>query len=380
MNRDSYLRLRKINKGFLLLHCGSWIQNLLFKLCSKGESFVPMSAEDAERLLSEKHPDVKSSALCENNITSQDVDLQVIVPVYKAEQFLKKCLDSILNQKTKYKFKVVAVNDGSPDRCGEILKEYESDDRIVIYTQENKGHSGARNTALKDIFAKYITFVDSDDEIPEGTIEALMDAAYKYDADIAQGTLDEKTLDGVISHNYKHDLNTNAAKTDIKGFPVAKVYRASLFKDICFPEKYWFEDSNVSMLIIPRAKRLVTIPNLAYYYTTNLGSITHTYYGKPKTIDSFYVTRALLADQQKLMEKGESIDYSINKMFDQIAINWQRSFGLGLEYESAIFVLTCEMFKKRFPNPSAYDAKFTELCKSLTNKDFDVYRRECAFL
>lgn len=382
MKINTFLTLRKINKGLLLLHCGSWIQNLLFKLFSKGESFIPMSADESEKLLSEKHVDVKNSAICENKIVSQDVDLQVVIPVYKAEPFLRKCLDSVLNQKTKYSFKIVAVNDGSPDKSGEILREYESDDRVIVYTQENKGHAGARNTALKEIFAKYITFVDSDDEIPQGAIEAMLNAAFENDADIVQGSMDERTLDGASWHNYVKALNTNASKEDMKGFPCGKVFKAELFRDTCFPEKYWYEDSIVSMLIVPKAKRLVTIPDLVYYYVTNPNSITNSSKGKPKTIDSFYVTRALLADQQKLKENGGEFDYRIEKMFDQIMNNWQRTFLLGLEVESAIFVLTCEMFRKRFPNPSSYsfDSKYANLCKSLMEKDFAVYRRECAFL
>ena len=380
MKINTFLTLRKINKGLLLLHCGSWIQNLLFKLFSRGESFVPMSAEESEEILSKNYADVKSSALCDNKIVSQDIDLQVIIPVYKAEPFLRKCIDSVLNQKTKYSFKIVAVNDGSPDKSGEILSEYESDDRVIVYTQENQGHAGARNTALKEIFAKYITFVDSDDEIPQGSIEALLNAACENDADIVQGSMDEKSLDGVITHNYSHPLNTNASRNEMKGFPCGKVFKSDLFKDICFPEKYWFEDSIISMLIVPRSKSFVTIPDLVYYYTTNPNSVTHTYNGKPKTIDSFYVTRSLFADQQKLVSNGEVLDYNIKRIFDQIANNWHRTFSLGLEVESAIFVLTCDMFNKRFPNPSSYDSKYEDLCKSLINKDFDVYRRECAFL
>lgn len=380
MKINTVLTLRKINKGLLLLHCGSWIQNLLFKIFSRGESLVPMSAEKSEEILSKNYADVKSSALCDNKIISQDIDLQVIIPVYKAEPFLRKCIDSVLNQKTQYSFKIVAVNDGSPDKSGDILKEYESDNRVIVYTQENKGHAGARNTALKEIFAKYITYVDSDDEIPQGSIEAMLDAAFENDADIVQGSMDEKTLDGVISHNYSHPLNTNASRRDMKGFPCGKLFKAELFKDIYFPEKYWFEDSIVSMLIVPRSKRFVTIPDVVYSYTTNPNSVTHTHKGKPKTIDSFYVTRSLLVDQQKLISKGESLDYDIKKMFEQIAINWQRTFALGLEVESAIFVLTCDMFNKRFPNPSSYDSKYEDLCRSLKNKDFAIYRRECAFL
>lgn len=381
MKKSTFLTLRKINKGLLLLHCGSWIPNLLFKHYSKGDSFVPMTSEEAEKLLSEKHPDVRSSAICDNTITSQDTDLQVIIPAYKTENFLKKCIDSVLNQKTKYSFKIVAVNDGSPDRCGEILREYESDDRVIVYTQENRGLSGARNTALKEIFAKYITFVDSDDEMPQGAIEAMLDAAIKYNGDIVQGSYKNVTIEGKNTSKCICKLNTNASQSEMKGFPWGKVYKAEIFKNICFPERYWFEDTNGAMLIVPTAKKLVTIPDIAYNYTTtNPNSITNSFYGNPKSIDSFFVTRAMLADQQKLKEKGVDFYYPIELMFVQIAINWQRTFALGLEYESAIFVLTCELFNKYYPNPTVSNSRYSAIYKSLKEKDFELYRRECAFL
>lgn len=364
----------------LLLHCGSWLRNLLFKFFSIGEAFVPMSIEDAENRLSEKHTDLKSSSICENTIVSQETDLQIIIPVYNTERFLRKCIDSVLNQKTKYSFKVVVVNDGSPDQSAEILREYESDDRVTVYTQENQGFSGARNTGLKSISAKYLSFVDSDDEIPQGAIEALLDAAFANDADIVQGSADTRFLDGKTRREYYHPLNTNAPKSSIRGFAWGKVYKPEVFKNICFPNKYWYEDTIISMLIAPSAKHIVTIPNLVYYYTINPKSITHTQNGNPKTIDSFYVTRSLLADQERIMQNDPSFDYPFEKIFTQIANNWHRTFSLGLVIESAIFILTCEMLNKRFPSPLPLNPKYKELYNSLINKDFYTYRRECAFL
>ena len=88
----------------------------------------------------------------------------------------------------------------------------------------------------------------------------------------------------------------------------------------------------------------------------------------------------MLEDQKKLKDKGIDFYYPVELMLIQISINWQRTFALGLEYESAIFVLTCDLFNKHFPNPSLSDAKCFRLCKSLKDKDFDIYRRECAFL
>lgn len=108
-------------------------------------------------------------------------------------------MDSIINQQTKYRFLVIAVNDGSPDGSREILRKYERLANVIIIDQENKGLSDARNSGLKHIRAKYVSFVDSDDKMMPGAIEAMMDAAVKYEADIVEGS--HKTF----YNNEEHD-------------------------------------------------------------------------------------------------------------------------------------------------------------------------------
>ncbi len=340
---------------------------------------MPMSSEEAETFLNGRHADAHNTAICENEISSQEIDLMIIVPIYGVEDTLERCIDSILNQKTKYNFKIVAVNDGSPDRCGEILKKYESNDKVIVHTQENQGHAGARNTGLKNMFAKYVAFVDSDDDIPEDHVELMLDAAFKHDADVVEGCMIKRTLDGKLYGGYRHEYDANASKVDLKGFPCGKLFRAELFRYVHFPF-YWFEDSTTTMLVVAQAKRVVTIPNIIYYYVTNPNGICNASNGKIKSVDTFYVTRALLADQKTLMDKGLYVDYKVERMFEQIAVNWQRTFVLGIDIESSIFVLSCDMFNKYFPNVENVPSRFAKLYKSLKERDFALYRRECAFI
>ena len=103
--------------------------------------------------------------------------ISVIVPVYKVERYLKRCVDSILDQ-TFRDFELILVDDGSPDRCGEICEKYaEKDKRIVVLHRENGGLSAARNTGLDWIFANsnstYVTFIDSDDWVHPQYLEIL---------------------------------------------------------------------------------------------------------------------------------------------------------------------------------------------------------------
>lgn len=111
--------------------------------------------------------------------------ISVIVPVYNVEEYLRKCLDSVLNQ-TLRDIEIICVDDGSTDSLWEILKEYaQKDDRIKLIQKENGGLSSARNAAMQVAKGDYIGFVDSDDWIDPDFLRKLYVAAEKYGADSA---------------------------------------------------------------------------------------------------------------------------------------------------------------------------------------------------
>lgn len=113
--------------------------------------------------------------------------ITVIVPVYNVENYLNKCLDSIISQTYK-NIEIVVVNDGSTDASGEICKEFsEMDHRILYIEQENAGLSAARNTGLDNMSGNYVTFVDLDDWIEQDYVETLYKKIVEYQADIAVG-------------------------------------------------------------------------------------------------------------------------------------------------------------------------------------------------
>lgn len=110
--------------------------------------------------------------------------VSLIIPVYNAEEYLNRCINSILNQSYK-NFEAIFVNDGSKDKSLEILNSYsQSDSRIKIINQKNMGLTGARNTALKIISGKYLMFIDSDDIIKKNYIEENIKVMNKYNCDL----------------------------------------------------------------------------------------------------------------------------------------------------------------------------------------------------
>ncbi|WP_345598329.1 glycosyltransferase family 2 protein, partial [Streptomyces marokkonensis] len=102
--------------------------------------------------------------------------ISVVVPVYKVQGYLRACLDSILSQSFD-NFEVIAINDFSPDACGRILDEYSAaDDRVVpVHLTENQGIGKARDTGALKARGEYILFLDSDDTLAEGALQAMAD-------------------------------------------------------------------------------------------------------------------------------------------------------------------------------------------------------------
>ena len=110
--------------------------------------------------------------------------ISIIIPVYKVEPYLRNCLDSIVNQ-TNRNLEIILVDDGSPDKSGDICDAYAAaDERIIVIHQNNQGVSAARNAGLDIAKGDYILFVDSDDWIEQETCEAVLDLALKNNADL----------------------------------------------------------------------------------------------------------------------------------------------------------------------------------------------------
>ena len=175
-------------------------------------------------------------------------DLDIIVPVYKAEKYIRKCLDSILNYPYDYKIRILCVDDGSPDNCPKILDEYQMDSGVVVIHQSNKGLSGARNAALERLEAQYVTFIDSDDYIDAAVLNKAIKFAMDNSFDIVQCgyttiSSDEKR---VLSKAQGQQISCGGCS----GYPWGKLYSSRIFESIRFPEGYWFEDTVLSQLIL----------------------------------------------------------------------------------------------------------------------------------
>lgn len=119
------------------------------------------------------------------NDKNNSCTISIVVPIYKVERYLEKCVDSIIDQDYR-NLEIILVDDGSPDRCPQICDEYaQKDSRVKVIHKENGGLSDARNAGIKVATGEYIAFVDSDDYLTESHISTLLYTMKKYDADIS---------------------------------------------------------------------------------------------------------------------------------------------------------------------------------------------------
>lgn len=190
--------------------------------------------------------------------------LSVIVPVYKAEEYLNECVDSILAQ-TMDDLELILVNDGSPDKSGDIMAAYAAryPDKVRTITLDNGGQGRARNHGIDAARGEYLSFIDSDDYIAPDMYERLFAAIEKNNADIAICDMEKRFPDGRREY-------VNSALSDnplaAAGSSCDKVFRRSLVGDIRYPTGLWYEDFAFSAKLLMKSRKTVFVKAPLYIY------------------------------------------------------------------------------------------------------------------
>lgn len=214
-------------------------------------------------------------------------NLSIIIPVYKAEQFLKECLDSVLSS-TFTNFELILVDDGSPDLCGTICDDYASkDNRIKVVHVENGGVSRARNIGIEISTAPWITFIDADDFIEPAYIEQLYEAVNSNtDIDFVQAGC-QIYIGGVvkgIEYKYNDVVDTDMGYLfrEFRGLIVSKMFKRELLnsnpKPIRFDERLRSQEDMIFTLdYVNRVSKYAFLDCYGYFYRVdNTSSISHT--------------------------------------------------------------------------------------------------------
>jgi len=210
--------------------------------------------------------------------------LSIIVPVYKVEPYLSRCIESITAQTYK-NLEIILVDDGSPDRCGEICEAYAAQDqRIKVFHTENRGLSAARNLGIQHAKGEYIGFVDSDDWIEPDMYEILLKAAEESGAEIVQcgyykekNRLTEAKISVAKTYTSTEALHALVLYGKINEGVWNKLWEKSCFAEISFPEGRVFEDISTTYKLTSKANSVISKPVMLYHYMYRDEGISHSH-------------------------------------------------------------------------------------------------------
>lgn len=242
----------------------------------------------------------------ENNNSPQN-KVSVIIPVYNAERYLSRCLDSVCGQSYD-NLQILVVNDGSTDCSLEICNKYsEQDSRIKVISKSNEGQGKARNIGLDLAEGDYIVFVDSDDAINYKMIETMLSFICKYDADMVQCAYQE--VDESCEIDWNEDIDSTFLKISIDDnprerilcyytgdiVPWNKMFRRDLIGELRFPEGIFYEDKHLMFRLRYFAKKIVCLDSELYYYVQSNNSTMRNKLDEKRLKSSFNVIEELLA-------------------------------------------------------------------------------------
>ncbi len=223
-----------------------------------------------------------------NNISAPEIS--VIVPAYNVEEYIERCLNSLIDQDFTKDYEIIVINDGSTDSTPAIVERIAKEHKnIRVYSQKNAGLSAARNAGLSHVRGKYVLFPDGDDFVERRYLSALYDAAERSGADITYCNYRNVNAKNTIGIGciFRHRPGVfNSAKMlgsllrdiTIRSYAWNKMFRYELFSkyNITFPPGKQFEDLHIMPRLFYHADKIAVIKDELYNYVQRKGSITGT--------------------------------------------------------------------------------------------------------
>lgn len=337
------------------------------------------SSSEALAFLNSMHEEVHPPVYIPARPEAEDkdsVDLDIIIAAYNVEKYVAQCIQSVLNQKTRFTYRVIVVDDGSTDSTSSIL---ESITGIELVHQANKGLSGARNTGLELAIAEYVMFLDSDDCLCPGAVEALLSAAVEHDAWLVEGNYTEVDLEGKVIRKHKHKAGELDPEKDCAGYAWGKLVKRELFNNLLFPAGYWYQDSIIYQVLMPLAKQsghpVWGVEDSIVLYRQNPNGITKKSRKKAKSLDSLYLCLHLFEDRKAFgIDISQSYYDYILRMASQ---TYSRTKNLGDEVQQAVFIVYADFVEKNFHDYKTQNSKLACLEKAIHERDYGSYLAYC---
>lgn len=302
--------------------------------------------------------------------------VSVIIPIYNVEKYIKKCLDSLLNQSFK-DIEILAISDGSPDNSANIVKEYQQKDkRIKLFEKENGGYGSVLKFAIEHANSEYAIVCDPDDWLETNCIEILYDYAKQNDLDIVMaakylayndGTLEVEKFENEF---YKLEASKIYENFDVQKFsfmppsPHAKLYKLSTLKGINFPYHVSYTDLILYLISLKKAKKVLYIDKPLAYYLLDRPGNTRTD-KKPKAIKDHLVVWNSIYTQ--IQEEDRILIYRLYKEIKYITkVYYRNSTELFNDANFNYMIESIKLLKKYY-----YDIK-KNFTKNLFEK-FELY-------
>ena len=281
--------------------------------------------------------------------------ITVIVPVYNTEEYIERCIRSIMEQTYK-NLEIIIVNDGSTDNSMDICKNLQvEDNRNIIINQENKGVAGARNTGIENSTGEFIGFVDSDDYLEKNMYEKLMGYIEEYNADLSSARAFMIDRNGILEdthyNNYVDSFvdEKSILKAYVDGFLTIavwdKLFKREVIDNIRFDSTVFCEDAKFVLDVCDNANKVVCTSERLYNHLRRTGnSITNT------SFNEFYMTLYDYASKKRneIIEKNslcidEAQKMYFNSIFHLIKIykrDWDRNKLDGYYTEQINFLIS----------------------------------------
>lgn len=302
--------------------------------------------------------------------------VSVIVPVYNAQNYLERCMDSILSQ-TYTDIEVLLVDDGSTDDSAVLCKNYVSKDARVKYIfQDNAGPDYARKKGVEAATGRYLTFVDADDYVDEDMIRRLYDQLQMVDCDLVcsqvkrvddSGRLWDNisiSVEGICCNSVQESMNQFFVTRYLSGSYYAKLYKRELLEEYEFVKDSLIgEDITAILYVVQRAKKVFIMPDSFYYYYWNGNSISH----------SGYTERHYVSLMNYIKVRDELVSWQY--------VDRQYIVGFFAEYEMAV---ATAMSRNWIKDPKAISVLRDDLRKHrsdiLKNELTPLYMKVCILL
>ncbi len=310
-------------------------------------------------------------------------DISIIVPVYNAEKYLKKCLDSLVNQ-TKKELEFILINDGSTDKSEEIIKTYK-DKRIKYFKNKNQGIGKTRNFGIEKSSGKYLMFLDSDDYFSNDACEILYKEAEKEKADlivfdyyrVEKGNLNEVKIESFNATNIKAD---SSLLLKINLGPCNKIYKTDLIKNngIKFEESLKYEDTLFVVKAIYNAQKIIKLNRFLHYYMIHEKSETTV--RDERVFDILKIVDKI----RKYLKNDELIKDSVDKLTVKILTNYtiqqryQSDKNIAMKFIDSAFDYLSENVpdykNNKYYSGRSFVKRTIEKSKTLTKVYIQLYR------